>query len=151
MAQNGGGKGWRVDPDTGEKAMPKNWVNLLDWLLQGPDRDPKTQYEWAELNGMHEDSVRRIKRDQRFAKEWDRRAAELNIHPERTQSVIDALHQQAVGGSVQAASLYLQYVEKFTPKRKVVVDDREATGLSDGELADELEAQVLHLRVVEDA
>jgi len=48
MAQNGGGKGWRVDPDTGEKAMPKNWVNLLDWLLQGPDRDPKTQYEWAE-------------------------------------------------------------------------------------------------------
>ena len=150
MAQNGGGKGWRVDPDTGEKAMPKNWVNLLDWLLQGPDRDPKTQYEWAELNGMHEDSVRRIKRDQRFAKEWDRRAAELNIHPERTQSVIDSLHAQAVGGSVQAASLYLQYVEKFTPKRRVVVDDdRDASGLSDLELADELEAQVSHLRVVE--
>ena len=150
MAQNGGGKGWRVDPDTGEKAMPKNWVNLLDWLLQGPDRDPRTQYEWAELNGMHEDSVRRIKRDQRFAKEWDRRAAELNIHPERTQSVIDSLHAQAVGGSVQAASLYLQYVEKFTPKRRVVVDDdRDASGLSDLELADELEAQVSHLRVVE--
>ena len=85
-----------------------------------------------------------------FFREWDRRAAELNVHPERTQSVIDALHSQAVGGSVQAASLYLQYVEKFTPKRKVVVDDREASGLSDGELADELEAQVLHLRVVED-
>jgi ribosome-binding protein aMBF1 (putative translation factor) len=99
---------------------------------------------------MHEDSVRRIKRDQRFAREWDRRCAELNIHPERTQSVIDSLHAQAVGGSVQAASLYLQYVEKFTPKRRLVVDDeREASGLSDVELADELEAQVLHLRVVE--
>jgi ribosome-binding protein aMBF1 (putative translation factor) len=99
---------------------------------------------------MHEDSVRRIKRDQRFAKEWDRRAAELNIHPERTQSVIDSLHAQAVGGSVQAASLYLQYVEKFTPKRRVVVDDdRDAAGLSNDELADELEAQVSHLRVVE--
>jgi len=150
MAQNGGGKGWKVDPDSGEKTMPKSWRNLLDWLLQGPDRDPRTQYEWAELNGLHEDSIRRIKRDQRFAKEWDRRCAELNIHPERTQSVIDSLHAQAVGGSVQAASLYLQYVEKFTPKRRVVVDDREATGLSDVELADELEAQVLHLRVVED-
>ncbi len=150
MAQNGGGKGWKTDPDTGEKVMLKTWVSLLDWLLQGPDRDPKTQYEWAELNGMHEDSVRRIKRDQRFAKEWDRRAAELNIHPERTQSVIDSLHAQAVGGSVQAASLYLQYVEKFTPKRRVVVDDdRDASGLSDLELADELEAQVSHLRVVE--
>ena len=150
MAQNGGGKGWKTDPDTGEKVMLKTWVSLLDWLLQGPDRDPKTQYEWAELNGMHEDSIRRIKRDQRFAKEWDRRAAALNIHPERTQSVIDSLHAQAVGGSVQAASLYLQYVEKFTPKRRVVVDDeRDASGLSDLALADELEAQVAHLRVVE--
>jgi hypothetical protein len=74
----------------------------------------------------------------------------LNIHPERTQSVIDALHAAAVGGSVQAASLYLQYIEKFTPKRRLVLDEREASGLSDGELADELEAQVLHLRVVED-
>jgi ribosome-binding protein aMBF1 (putative translation factor) len=73
----------------------------------------------------------------------------LNIHPERTQSVIDSLHRSAVGGSVQAASVYLQYVEKFTPKRRVIVDDREASGLSDGELADELEAQVLHLRVVD--
>ena len=151
MAQNGGGKGWKVDPDSGEKIMPKSWQNLLDWLLQGPDRDPRTQYEWAAENGVHEDSIRRIKRDQRFAKEWDRRCAELNIHPKRTQSVIDSLHAQAVGGSVQAASLYLQYVEKFTPKRRVLVDDREASGLSDVELADELEAQVLHLRVVENA
>ena len=150
MAQNGGGRGWKTDPDTGEKIMLKSWESLLEWLLQGPDRDPRTQYEWAELNGMHEDSVRRIKRDQRFAREWDRRCAELNIHPERTQSVIDSLHAQAVGGSVQAASLYLQYVEKFTPKRRLVVDDeREASGLSDVELADELEAQVLHLRVVD--
>ena len=149
MAQNGGGKGWKVDPDSGEKIMPKSWQNLLDWLLQGPDRDPRTQYEWAAENGVHEDSIRRIKRDQRFAKEWDRRCAELNIHPERTQSVIDSLHAQAVGGSVQAASLYLQYVEKFTPKRRVLVDDREASGLSDVELADELEAQVRHLRVVD--
>jgi hypothetical protein len=149
MAQNGGGKGWTVDEETGEKIMPKKWKNLLDWLLQGPDRVPKTQKEWAEENKMHEDSIRRIKRDSRFMKEWDRRAAELNIHPERTQGVIDALHSQAVGGSVQAASLYLQYIEKFTPRRKVVVEDREAAAMSDEELADELEAQVLHLRVVD--
>ena len=149
MAQNGGGRGWKTNPESGEKMMPKSWIKLLDWLLQGPDRDPRNQYEWAESNGLHEDSIRRIKRDARFVREWDRRASELNIHPERTQSVIDALHRSAVGGSVQAASLYLQYVEKFTPKRRVLVDDREASGLSDVELADELEAQVLHLRVVD--
>jgi len=151
MPQNGGGRGWKWDESSGQKTMPKKWTQLLDWLLQGPDRDPKHQYEWAAEAGIHEDSVRRIKRDPRFAKEWDRRAAELNIHPERTQSVIDALHQQAVGGSVQAASLYLQYIEKFTPKRRVLVDDdREASGLLDGELAEELLAQVHHLRVVGD-
>ena len=123
--------------------------SVVGWLLQGPDRDPKHQYEWAAEAGIHEDSVRRIKRDVRFAKEWDRRAAELNIHPERTQSVIDALHGAAVGGSVQAASLYLQFIEKFTPKRRVLVDDdRETSGLSDDELADELLDQVSHLRVV---
>ena len=150
MAQNGGGRGWKTDPETGQQVMPAKWAKLLDWLLQGPDRVPKLQYEWAAENKIAADSIRRIKRDPRFAKEWDRRAAELNIHPESTQSVIDALHAQAVGGSVQAASLYLQYIEKFTPKRKVLVDDdRDVGGLSDAELADELEAQVLHLRVVD--
>jgi len=82
-------------------------------------------------------------------KEWDRRCAELNIHPERTQSVIDSLFKQAADGDVKAASLYLQYIDKFTPKRRVVVDDdREASGLSDAELVDELEFQVRHLKAV---
>ena len=100
---------------------------------------------------MHESSIRRIKADVRFIKEWDRRCAELNIHPERTQSVIDSLWSQAAGGDVKAASLYLQYIDKFTPKRKVVVDDeRDAESLSDSELADELLAEVRHLRVVAD-
>ena len=61
------------------------------------------------------------------------------------------MHSQAVGGSVQAASLYLQYIEKFTPKRRLVVDaDRDAAGLSDAELVDALEAEVLQLRAVSD-
>jgi hypothetical protein len=151
VPQNGGGAGWLWDDEAGAKVMPPKWVALLEWFLLGPDREPKFQYEWAAENGIHEDSLRRIKRDPRFAKEWDRRAAELNVHPERTQSVIDSLHVAAVGGSVQAASLYLQYVEKFTPRRRVVVDDdREAAGLSDLELADELEGHVRHLRVVDD-
>jgi len=149
MPKNGGGAGWKWDEDSQSKVMPEKWTNLLDWLLQGPDRVPKYQKDWAKENGIHVDSVRRIKRDPRFAKEWDRRAAELNIHPERTQSVIDALHAQAVGGSTQAASLYLQYIEKFTPRRKIVVEDRDAAAMSDGELADELEAQIHHLRVVD--
>ena len=125
------------------------WKDLLDWLLQGPQRDPKHQYEWANLNDVHEDSLRRIKRDPRFMKEWDRRAAELNIHPERTQTVIDALFAQASDGDVKAASLYLQYIEKFTPKRKVVVEDeRDVESFSDDELASLLEQEVASLRLI---
>ena len=45
--------------------------------------------------------------------------------------------------------MYLQYIEKFTPRRKIVVEDRDAAGMSDDELADELEAQIHHLRVVD--
>ena len=63
----------------------------------------------------------------------------MNVHPERTQGVVDALHRAAVDGDVKAASLYLQYIEKFTPKRRLVVDDdRLVSGLSDAELSAEL-------------
>ena len=146
MPQNAGGRGWLVGA-SGEREMPDLWAELLEWLLLGPERSPRTQKEWAAGRDIHVDSLRRIKRDPRFVKEWDRRCAELNIHPERTQSVIDSLFRQAADGDVKAASLYLQYIDKFTPKRRVVVDDeRAASGLSDLELADELEALVAEFR-----
>ena len=143
MPQNGGGKGWKWDEETGQSVMPKNWQKLLEWLLQGNEREPRTQRDWAADNKIHEDSIRRIKRDARFIKEWDKRAAELNI---------DSLWQRASDGDVKAASLYLQYIDKFTPKRKVVVDDeRDIEGYSDEELAEALEAEVINLRMVKDA
>lgn len=152
MPQNGGGRGWATDPDTGQQQMPDLWKELLEWLLQGPERSPRTQREWAKDHEMHEDSIRRIKRDNRFIREWDRRAAELNINPERVQSVIDALWQRAADGDVKAASLYLQYIDKFTPKRKVAVaEDRDVAAMSDSELANELEATISTLRLVENA
>ena len=140
MPQNGGGKGWKTDPETGEQVMPDKWKAYLDWLLS-EGREPATTREWAIQNDVNERTVRRWKNDSRFIREWDRRAAELNVHPERTQSVIDALHAAAVTGDVKAASLYLQYIEKFTPKRRLVLDDdREGSGLSDSEWHAELES-----------
>tara|TARA_R110002020_G_C16088656_1_gene757699 strand:- start:428 stop:886 length:459 start_codon:yes stop_codon:yes gene_type:complete len=152
MPQNGGGKGWQWNEESGEKIMPPLWQELLDWLLRGPDRRPRTQRDWATENDIHEDSLRRIKRDPRFIKEWDRKAAELNINPERVQSVIDSLWQRASEGDVKAASLYLQYIEKFTPRRKLVIDDeRDIASFTDEELASAMEAEVQYLRLVKDA
>tara|TARA_B000000441_G_scaffold101649_1_gene71500 strand:- start:168 stop:620 length:453 start_codon:yes stop_codon:yes gene_type:complete len=146
MPQNGGGRGWKTDPDSGEKVMPEQWGEFLDWLLSEV-REPATQKEWCAERGLNDRTVRRWKADSRFVREWDRRAAELNVHPERTQSVVDALYRQAADGDVKAAALYLQYIDKFTPKRRVMVDDqRDASGLSDIELAAELEELVAELQ-----
>tara|TARA_R110002020_G_scaffold247770_3_gene461753 strand:- start:1058 stop:1489 length:432 start_codon:yes stop_codon:yes gene_type:complete len=137
---------WQTDPDSGEKVMPSDWSEFLDWMLS-EDREPGTQKEWAAVHGLNERTVRRWKSDPRFIREWDRRAAELNVHPERTQTVVDALYKQAATGDVKAATLYLQYIDKFTPKRRVLVDDeRDAAGLSDNELAAELADLVNELR-----
>ena len=146
MPQNGGGRGWKTDPDSGEKVMPEQWGEFLDWLLSEV-REPATQKEWGAERELNDRTVRRWKADPRFVREWDRRAAELNVHPERTQSVVDALYRQASQGDVKAAALYLQYIDKFTPKRRVMVDDqRDASGLSDNELAAELEELVAELQ-----
>ena len=137
---------WQTDPDSGEKVMPSDWSNFLDWLLS-EERVPGTQKEWAAEFGFNERTVRRWKSDPRFVREWDRRASELNVHPERTQTVVDALYRAAALGDVKAATLYLQYIDKFTPKRRVLVDDdRTAAGLSDEELAAELADLVEELR-----
>jgi hypothetical protein len=137
---------WQTDPDSGEKVMPSDWSNFLDWMLS-EDREPETQKDWAAAHGFNDRTVRRWKSDPRFIREWDRRAAELNVHPERTQAVVDALYKQAATGDVKAATLYLQYIDKFTPKRRVLVeDDRDASGLSDEELAAELDDLVSELR-----
>jgi hypothetical protein len=137
---------WQTDPDSGEKVMPSDWSEFLDWLLSDC-REPDTQKEWAADHGLNDRTVRRWKSDPRFVREWDRRAAELNVHPERTQSVVDALYRAAAGGDVKAATLYLQYIDKFTPKRRVLVDDERAvSGLSDAELAAELADLVEELR-----
>ena len=50
---------------------------------------------------------------------------------------------------MKAASLYLQYIEKFTPKRKVVMEDeRDVSSFSDDELASLLEEEVASLRLI---
>jgi len=136
---NGGGKGWDWDNQTNSWAMPKIQSDFLDWLLSDP-KEPATRTLWAEQNGVHVDSTKRWKRDKRFAEEWERRAREKNISVDRVQSVVDSLHNAAVNGDVKAASLYLQYIDRFTPKRIIRTEDADTKALSDEDLLNELRA-----------
>jgi len=118
--------------------MPPLQSEFLDWLLTDP-REPQTVALWAADHGVHSDSPKRWKRDHRFSSEWERRATEKNISVDRVQSVVDSLHFAAINGDTKAASLYLQYIDRFTPKRIVKVEDAETKGLSDQDLLQELQ------------
>jgi hypothetical protein len=134
---NGGGKGWNWDNQTNSWAIPDIQSKFLDWLLSDP-QDPPSRSEWCKENNVHYDTPKRWKRDKRFNEEWDRRAREKNISVDRVQSVVDALHQAAVNGDVKAASLYLQYIDRFVPKRVVKLEDADTKALSDEDLLAEL-------------
>lgn len=134
---NGGGKGWDWDNQSNTWKMPEIQSQFLDWLLSDP-KDPATKNLWCELNGVHPDTPKRWKRDKRFNEEWDKRAREKNISVDRVQSVVDSLHNAAINGDVKAASLYLQYIDRFTPKRIVRNEDADTKALSDEDLLAEL-------------
>lgn len=138
MPRNGGGRGVRVDSETGERVLPELWSEFIDWLVS-PDRSPSSQKEWAVLHGVSPDSLCRWKRNPDFVREWEGRARELNVGVERTQAVVNSLFAAATAGDTKAASLYLQYIDKFTPRQRIVVEDAEVAGLSDEQLLAELE------------
>lgn len=134
---NGGGTGWGVNPETGERIMPPLQSEYLDWKLSDP-KIPSSIERWAEEHGVHKDTPRRWQRDKKFIAEWEKRAREKNISIDRVQSVVDSLHHQAVlQGNVKAAQLYLQYVDRFMPQVRVEVvkDTPDTEELSDAELA----------------
>jgi len=137
MPRNGGGRGVRT-LESGERVLPELWSEFIEWLVD-PMRVPSTQQQWAALHGVNPDSVTRWKRNPDFVREWEAAARQLNVGVERTQAVVNALFGAATSGDTKAASLYLQYIDKFTPKQRLVVEDAEVAGLSDGELLAELE------------
>lgn len=119
--------------------MPELQSEFLDWLLSDPiTRMPKSQGGWADAHQLDRRTLTRWKADKKFVREWEERAEKLNISVDRVQSVIESLHKQAVNGDVKAASLYLQYIDKFTPKKKVITESSDTTGLTDEEIAAEM-------------
>lgn len=134
---------WSTDGD-GNAVMPDLWARYLDWLLSDP-RSPSTHQELADSLDCHRDTLKRIRRDPRFVAEWERRADLLNISTDRIQTVVNALHRKAAEGDVKAAALYLQYVGRFMPEKKITVVQDVAT-MSDADLAAELELEARRIR-----
>lgn len=88
---------------------------FIEWLLD-PERKG-SQNEWAREHGVSPSTLSNWKsRDSIFKEAWERRAAELNINPERVQKLVDTLFKKGADGDVKAIELYLRFTEKYTPK-----------------------------------
>lgn len=133
-------KKWQKD-EAGKLVMPVLQSAYLDWLLtDDKDRFPDTEAEWCRAHSVARDTCAKWKRDRRFKEQWERRATEKNISPDRLQRVIDVLYTSAVGtGDVAAAKQFLLYAEKLLPPKEVR-RDASVMHLTDAELLDEVDA-----------
>lgn len=137
---------WKVKD--GELIMPDRQQQFLQWLLTMPeDREPRTLKAYAEQNKVHVQTLYTWKKDPSFRERWDKALAELNISPDRTQDVINALFKNAKAGDTKAAELYLRMVDKISPP-KIVFEEKGVQQMTDDELAQALAERQRHLRAV---
>jgi len=68
-----------------------------------------------------------------FKSEWDKRVNEIQGSPERTQRLLDALYDKALGGDNRAAQLYLQATNRLVPQ-VTINNTSNVSELSDEEL-----------------
>lgn len=105
----------------------------VSWYVLPPGTRP-TQKDWCAEHGVAETTPVRWQKEPWFREAVDHFYAQLNISPLRVQEVVDALHLAATRGNTHAATLYLQYIDRLAPRR-VVVESREVSELTDIELA----------------
>lgn len=120
----------------------------IEWLLD-PDRDPKTEREFAAQVGVAPRTLSHWKyKVPKFRDAWEKRANELNVSMARVQQVINALWKAATSpspkhahGDPAAMKLYLEYVGKYTPVQKRIVEDRSIKEMTIQELLDIADAE----------
>jgi len=114
----------------------------LNWLLvPAPMRQPRTQEQYAADNDIDPTTLRRWQKKPHFKQEWQRRVEELQGSPERTQKLLDAIYERALGGDNKAAHLYLQATNRLAPTQITVEHSSKTSEISDAEL-DQLIASV---------
>lgn len=103
----------------------------LDWRAD-PDRQGSKR-EFAKSIGVADSTLRTWDKESWFKSALEKRLVELNISPDRTQSILDALHEKAARGDVQAAKTMLDYVNRISPPTRVERDEM-IENLTDDEL-----------------
>ncbi len=89
-------------------------LDLIEFLVDPiPSATTPTMKAWAEQNGVAVQTAKNWKQEPEFRAAWEKRLAQLNVAPDRTQAVVDAMFKRAENGDTTAAKLYLDYVRQF--------------------------------------
>jgi len=119
--------------------------NYLVWLLTPEaQRDPQTKKAWAEINGVHINTVGVWEKKKPFIERWKLGVEGLSQSPERTQKLLDALYIKGVAGDTKSAELYLKATGGMP--NSATLNIKTETSLRDLS-QDELEQLILELSV----
>jgi hypothetical protein len=133
---------WKKDQE-GNWVPPERIEAFVEWACTPRlVKDPKTVKLWAEANGWAHQTVKEWAVDERVRLLIRARLKDLNINDLHIQEVVDAMHSAAASGDVRAATLYLQYVQAFVPKQRVVVEDKRVSDMSDEEFERQVQALI---------
>lgn len=129
----------------------------LDWRTDAEVQSERpTKMSIAAELGVNPSTLAKWEKTPLFIAEWNKRLAEMNVSPERTQRLMERLYTTAAGDrgdakptdEIKATELYMRLVEKISPPVQLVKVElsRPASELSDDELALKLEQQARALR-----
>lgn len=117
---------------------------FLEFLLD-PRKDKISQNEWSRQNEVPIRTVMSWKQNKLFREVWEKRSYSLYGGPEKVNRIVNAVFEKATAGDMKAAQLYLQYVDKFTPKKEIITETKTLADATDDELA-ELVENVVQIR-----
>lgn len=120
---------------TEEPTLDHRQEKYLQWLMVPASmREPASKNAYATANGLDSSTLRRWEKKAAFKAEWEKRVAELQGSPERTQRLLDSLYEAGLNGDNKAAQLYLQATNRLAPTQIKVEHTKAISELSDAEL-----------------
>jgi len=120
---------------TEEPTLDHRQEKYLQWLMVPASmREPASKNAYATANGLDSSTLRRWEKKAAFKAEWEKRVAELQGSPERTQRLLDSLYEAGLNGDNKAAQLYLQATNRLAPTQIKVEHTKVISELSDAEL-----------------
>ena len=114
----------------------------LDWLCTAPkERVPSSKNKFASDNGTTTETLRAWEKNPAFRERWEKQSKDVQGSPEKAHALLEQLYEQAMGGDIKAASLYLQATNRMQPPPIKVETTRTVRELSDEELEEMIAAR----------